>query len=165
MTDIDQCIHRERTWGGIGPKLALITLPYVVLSIVVMQRDPTFLALTFLNPDAAGLAGGLLLAVGCVFWSWAAIVFLTDFKKGELIARGPYGLCRNPIYASFIVFLLPALSLMVRSGMILTIDLALYINFKIAIHGERLPLQQTFGEQYDAYSRRVNELFPFPRIW
>ena len=164
MTDSEQCIHQERTWGGIGPKLALITLPYVILSIAVAQRDPEFLALSFFNAAAAQLAGLLLLAVGVVFWLWSAIVFLAEFKKGHLITRGPYGLCRNPIYASFMVFVLPALSLIFRSGIILSIDLALYINFKMAIHGERLLLQQSFGEAYDAYSKRVNELFPFPRF-
>jgi protein-S-isoprenylcysteine O-methyltransferase Ste14 len=152
------------TWGGIGPRLACITLPYVILATIVMQRDPEFLRLTFLDTTYAPLIGYFILGIGFVFWIASALVFLRDFKKGDLIVRGPYALCRNPIYASFIVFVLPALVLIVQSGMILTMDLVLYMNFKLSIHGERVVLQRTFGNTYTMYSNSVNELFPFPRF-
>jgi hypothetical protein len=37
------------TLGGIGPNLALLCLPYVVLSLIVMHRYPEFFDLSFLD--------------------------------------------------------------------------------------------------------------------
>ena len=164
MNDHAEHSTEKRTWDGIGPRLALLTIPYVVLAIVLAHKDPGFLAVTFLNPSYASPAGYCLIIIGLVFWGASAVVFLTDFKHGGLITRGPFALCRNPIYASIIVFLLPGLTLMFQSGVVLSIDLVLYLNFKLAIHGEVILLRREFGTAYDAYENNVHELFPFPKL-
>jgi protein-S-isoprenylcysteine O-methyltransferase Ste14 len=155
----------EMTLGGIGPKLMLMCLPYVLLSLAVMQRDPEFLDIRFLAQGYYKSAGILWLAAGLIFWAASAVTFLRNFGSGKLITTGIYGLCRNPIYASIIVFVLPALSLIYHSGLILSIDLVLYIGFKISIHGEVNLLKRKFGETYADYEKSVNELVPFPRFW
>lgn len=152
------------TWGGIGPKLALITLPYIILSIFVINRDPEFLKIKVADHNIIRLTGWILLTAGLIFYLLSAYTFLKYFKDGKLITRGPYSLCRNPIYATFIVFILPGLALILQSGMIFTIDLVLYLNFKIAIHGESAILRRLFGEEYDSYEKSVNEVLPIPKI-
>lgn len=156
--------NEKMTWGGIGPRLACITLPYVILALAVMHKDPGFLRLDFLDILPVEVFGYVLLGIGLVFWGASAVVFLKEFKQGKLIVRGPFALCRNPIYASIIVFIVPSFVLIFHSGMILTIDLVLYQNFTLSIHGERLVLRRTFGDAYASYERSVNELFPFPRV-
>lgn len=150
------------TLGGIGPKLALLSLPYVILSLAVMQRDPEFLNLEALDDSSIRTMGFIWLAAGLFFWISSAWVFLHDFKTGKLITRGPFAWCRNPIYASMILFVIPALGLIFHSGLILSIALVLYIGFRISIHGESIVLRRTFGTEYDEYEKSVNELFPFP---
>lgn len=154
----------EMTWSGIGPKLAFITLPYIILSLIITKRDPEFLRLNFLNAFYAQLVGYILLGAGIIFWLFSAVIFLSDFNEGNLIVRGPFAVCRNPIYTSFILFILPALALIFQSGIILTIDLVLYLNFKLSIHGEQLLLQRKFGDAYALYENSVNELLPFPKF-
>lgn len=151
------------TLGGIGPKLALLCAPYIVLSLVVMHRDPGFFDLRFLAVPYIKIFGFVWLGAGLIFWVSSAISFLKHFKKGKLITRGPYALCRNPIYASIIVFITPSLALIFHSGLIFTMALVLYSGFKISIHGETHLLRKAFGEEYEAYERSVNEIFPFPR--
>lgn len=150
------------TLGGIGPKLALMNLPYVILSLAVMQRDPEFLNLKALDCPWVRLLGFIWLSIGFLFWISSAWVFLHDFKTGKLITRGPFALCRNPIYASMILFIIPALGIIFHSGLILSIALVLYIGFKIAIHGETILLKRTFGKEYEEYEESVSELFPIP---
>lgn len=150
------------TLGGIGPKLALMNLPYVILSLVVMRRDPGFLNLDALDCPWVRLLGFLWLAIGFLFWISSAWVFLHDFKTGKLITRGPFACCRNPIYASMILFIIPALGIIFHSGLILSMALVLYIGFKIAIHGETILLRRSFGKEYEEYEKSVNELLPFP---
>ncbi|HLO90990.1 MAG TPA: methyltransferase, partial [Lentimicrobium sp.] len=101
------------------------------------------------------------LAVGFIFWTFSAIYFIRNFKPGELLTSGPFAICRNPIYASIILFIIPSLGILFQSGLILSISLVLFINFKIAIHGEEVILRRLFGEQYEQYCRKVNVIVPF----
>jgi len=151
------------TLFGCGPKLALLCLPYIILSLVVMFMYPDFFNLRFLDNIYARVLGYVWLAIGIVFWIYSAVYFLKYFKPGQLITRGPFGLCRNPIYSSIIVFIIPSLALVFHSGLTFTISLVLYIGFKISIHGETNVLRRIFGEEYDKYEKSVNEIIPFPR--
>jgi protein-S-isoprenylcysteine O-methyltransferase Ste14 len=149
--------------GGIGPKLALLCLPYVILSLIVMYRYPEFFDLKFLNIPYVKVLGFVWLGLGIFYWISSAIFFLKYFKTGKLIIQGPFALCRNPIYSSIIVFVIPSLALIFHSGIIFSISLVLYIGSKISIHGECNLLRRTFGEEYEIYEKSVNEIIPFPR--
>ena len=151
------------TLFGCGPKLALLCLPYIILSLVVMYMYHEFINLKFLDNIYARVLGYAWLATGIVFWIYSAVYFLKYFKPGQLITRGPFGLCRNPIYSSIIVFIIPSLALIFHSGLTFSIFLVLYIGFKISIHGETNVLRRIFGEEYDKYEKSVNEIIPFPR--
>ncbi len=150
------------TLFGCGPKLALLCLPYIILSLIVMLMYPDFFDLKFLDSNYARVLGYAWLAIGIVFWMYSAVYFLKYFKPGQLITSGPFGLCRNPIYSSIIVFIIPSLALIFHSGLTFSISLVLYIGFKISIHGETNVLRRIFGEEYDKYEKSVNEIIPFP---
>jgi len=150
------------TLFGCGPKLALLCLPYIILSLVVMYMYPEFFDLNFLDNVYAKVSGYVWFAIGIVFWIYSAVFFLKYFKPGQLITKGPFGLCRNPIYSSIIIFIIPSLALIFHSGLTFSISLVLYTGFKISIHGETNVLRKIFGEDYDKYEKSVNEIIPFP---
>jgi protein-S-isoprenylcysteine O-methyltransferase Ste14 len=151
------------TLGGIGPKLALLSLPFIILSLIVMYRYPEFSDLRFLNFTTVKIIGIVWSGMGFIFWITSAIFFLKHFKSGKLITTGPFALCRNPIYSSIIVFIIPGLALIFHSGLIFSISLVLYIGFRISIHGENHILKDNFGDEYVKYEKSVNNIFPFPR--
>lgn len=150
------------TLFGCGPKLALLCIPYILLSLTVMFRYPEFLNLRFLEYTFIKYMGFIWLGLGVIFWIYSAIFFLKYFKPGKLITQGSFALCRNPIYSSIIVFIIPALALIFHSGLIFSIALVLYLGFKISIHGETIILRRIFGEVYEIYEKSVNEILPFP---
>jgi protein-S-isoprenylcysteine O-methyltransferase Ste14 len=156
-------MNKTMTLFGCGPKLALLCLPYIILSLSVLYVYPSFLDLSILNVISAKIIGFIWLGIGCVFWIYSAIFFLKYFKPGELITAGPFSLCRNPIYSSIIVFIIPSLALIFHSGLIFSISVVLYIGFKISIHGETIVLRRIFGDKFEKYERSVNEIFPFPK--
>jgi protein-S-isoprenylcysteine O-methyltransferase Ste14 len=156
-------VIKPRTLGGVGPRLALLCLPYVVLSLLVMNRYPEFFTLKFLEHGYIRVIGFVWLSIGFVYWVLSAIWFLKFFKTGKLIVSGPLALCRNPIYSSMILFIIPSFGIIFHSGLIFSIALVLYIGFKISIHGESTALTREFGSEYEAYVMRVNEIIPFPR--
>jgi protein-S-isoprenylcysteine O-methyltransferase Ste14 len=153
------------TLFGCGPKLALLCLPYVILSLIVMYRYPEFFDLKFLDFPYINVFGIVWLGLGIIFWIYSAIFFLKYFKPGKLITQGPFALCRNPIYSSIIIFIIPSLALIFHSGLIFSISLVLYLGFKISIHGETNVLRRIFGEEYEIYEKSVNEFIPFPRYF
>ena len=150
------------TYGGIGPRLALLCLPYIILSIIIMIKYPEFSDLKFFDFPILKALGFIWLGLGIIFWIWSAIYFLKYFKQGNLITKGPFGICRNPIYSSLIVFIIPSLALVFHSGLILSISVVLYLGFRISIHGETNVLKRIFGEEYEIYEKSVNEIIPFP---
>ena len=150
------------TLFGCGPKLALLCLPYILLSLIVMFRYPDFLYFSFLEYSFIKYLAFIWLGLGIIFWIYSAVFFLKYFKPGKLITNGPFALCRNPIYSSIIVFIIPSLALIFHSGLILSIALVLYLGFRISIHGETIVLKRIFGEDYEIYEKSVNEIFPFP---
>ena len=115
----------------------------------------------FKFPYVKGI-GFIWLGLGIIFWIYSAIIFLKYFPAGKLITQGPFALCRNPIYSSLIVFIIPSLAFIFHSGLVFSIALVLYIGFKISIHGESRVLRRTFEEEYENYEKAVNEIIPFP---
>lgn len=156
-------MSNNMTLGGIGPKMALISLPYISLCFVLLSQNPAFLEIGILKNSVAYWSGISLLSIGFIFYLNTIIVFLKDFKQGKLITRGPFSLCRNPLYTSIILLILPGFGILFHSGIILSIPVVLYLNFKISIHGESIILKRTFGSQYDEYCSRVREFLPVPR--
>jgi protein-S-isoprenylcysteine O-methyltransferase Ste14 len=150
------------TLFGCGPKLALLCLPYIILSLIVMYKYPEFFDLGFLDFTFAKGLGVIWLGLGVIFWMYSAIFFLKYFKPGTLLTQGPFALCRNPIYSSLIVFVIPSIALILHSGLIYSISFVLFLGFKISIHGETILLRRTFGEEYEIYEKSVNEIVPFP---
>ena len=151
------------TFFGCGPRLALLSLPYIILSLIVMYKYPDFFDLRFLDFTFAKVLGFIGLGSGIIYWISSAIFFIKHFKPGTLITQGPFALCRNPIYSSIIVFIIPSLSIIFHSGLTFSISLVLYLGFRISIHGEANVLRRIFGEEYEIYEKSVNRIIPFPR--
>jgi hypothetical protein len=57
------------TLFGCGPKLALLSLPYVILSLIVMCKYPEFFDLRFLDFHFVKIFGFVWLGLGIIFGS------------------------------------------------------------------------------------------------
>jgi protein-S-isoprenylcysteine O-methyltransferase Ste14 len=78
---------------------------------------------------------------------------------------GPYALCRHPIYASWIVFNVPAIVLLADNWLGLLSVAPMYVALRILVRREEAWLERTFGDTYLEYRRRVNPVLPVPRFW
>jgi protein-S-isoprenylcysteine O-methyltransferase Ste14 len=89
--------------------------------------------------------------------NWAARV--TTGSSQELIAHGPYGKVRHPIYSGLLLAVLGTAILVgqVRAfaGLLLVI-----IGVAMKIRREEAALRRHFGEAYDLYAARVPALLP-----
>lgn len=144
--------------------LAVVVLPLFIASIVAEMAFPR--AFSFLGKFyGAGLALGIeLFAVGVLFWASAAYRLIFALKSGSLSTRGSYGLCRHPIFAWWIFFIIPSCALALDSWpFVIVAVIAFFLCRKGAVK-EELALKTRFGTAYETYCLNVNQLLPFPKL-
>jgi protein-S-isoprenylcysteine O-methyltransferase Ste14 len=149
--------------------LFLILLPLVV--VWVGPYLDSLLGLPSINVGAINyLIGGLLVIVGMYFGLWSNFV---QFTRGrgtplpvlptqELLTKGPYRYCRNPMTFGTI---LAYLGLGVMAGTIAGIGLVLVFAACLILYLKRMEereLAERFGEAYLQYRQEVP--FIIPRI-
>jgi protein-S-isoprenylcysteine O-methyltransferase Ste14 len=147
---------------GQGGKIILFTLPSLAAAILAHTYAPQVASL----PAGAGFLKPLayvLLVPGLALWATAVTQLLTGFSRGDLVTTGAYGVVRNPIYASAIFFILPAVALLTQTWVYFVPAAFLYAGVMIFIGTEERQLAQAFGAAYGAYLTRVDRLIPFKR--
>jgi protein-S-isoprenylcysteine O-methyltransferase Ste14 len=146
---------------GIGPKVAVILLPWLMISIGLSIMKPKLFMYPAGLKNILFVAGIILMTTGLIFYTSTARALLRGLKETRLVTTGPYRVCQNPLYTSFILFIIPALSLLLNSWLILTAGVLGYILFKRFIKSEYHELEEFFGEEYIKYHERTPEFFPF----
>lgn len=147
---------------GIGPMIAATGVTSFVAVILFRVARGHLSQWAF--PREAGIgAGAILVAVGLYFWLDSVRLIATRFKKDVLITTGVYRFVRNPMYAAFIVFIVPGLSLLLDDPMITLSSASMLLVFKSGIHREEEYLRERFGCAYLDYLRRVRQIVPF--LW
>jgi protein-S-isoprenylcysteine O-methyltransferase Ste14 len=145
---------KKMTVMGTGPQTAVPAFLYLALTIVLDRiLDPRF---RMHGPFSAYLPWGVILIVlGLVVLGLSAVQLMRAFKRHELATTGWYAIAPNPMFMSYVLFILPGLALLLRSWLVLTTSVVFYILIKVMTRPEDKWLLQEFGEQYVAYRKRV----------
>jgi protein-S-isoprenylcysteine O-methyltransferase Ste14 len=147
---------------GIGPKIAIILIPWLAATIVLSCLHISAFRFVTEGSLLLSITGVILLIIGILFYLSTVTMLLKGLKETRLMTTGTYGLCQNPLYASLILMIIPALSLLLNSWLILTSGIVGYIIFKRFIRQEYAELEKFFGENYLKYKNQTPEFFPFP---
>jgi protein-S-isoprenylcysteine O-methyltransferase Ste14 len=124
-----------------------------------------------LVPAPAEVALGILTlalaaaSVSMVIWAvrtlgkqWALAARLVEGHR--LITKGPYRFVRNPIYAGMFGMLVASGLALQHWGLLLPAIVLFVVGTLIRVRTEEELLRGAFGEQFEAYARRVPALFP-----
>ncbi len=147
---------------GAGPKIFRSMLPVLIVGIIVRIFFPAVSSFPNLKETMLKNAGWILLVPGIVIWISSVVQFLIEFPKGKLITTGVYSLSRNPIYASWIVFILPGLAGICNNWIFLLAGLIMYVSLVVNIKEEEKALTEIFGDEYRKYAGKVNRVLFFP---
>jgi protein-S-isoprenylcysteine O-methyltransferase Ste14 len=147
---------------GVGPKIAIVLLPWLLVSIVLSTHFRKMFSYTNEKSSLLFICGIVLLIFGTIFYGSTVRLLLKGLKETKLVTSGAFSLCQNPLYSSIILFIIPALSLIINSWLVLTSAIAGYIIFKIFIRKEYHELEKFFGSDYIKYKNETPEFFPFP---
>jgi protein-S-isoprenylcysteine O-methyltransferase Ste14 len=148
---------------GIGPLLA--TVGGGTIAVVVVCQG--FWGFTLPVPstwrESFLIIGVFLVAVGTYFWLSSVVLIKRAFDSHRLITKGVYRLTRNPLYASFIVFIIPGLAFMENNLSLLVTSVTMFVAFKLRIRREEEFLEKQFGMEFEHYKKSVAQLIPFTR--
>jgi protein-S-isoprenylcysteine O-methyltransferase Ste14 len=145
---------------GQGIWIILFTAPAVAAAVVAHRHVPDLVRIPLPTSILTPLAVALV-PVGLAFWLTALVQLLIGFPQGKLVTSGAYGVCRNPIYSSFVFFVLPGLSLASGTWAYLVVAAVLCLGVRIFIRKEERDLLRVFGEEYRQYTVRVHRVIPF----
>jgi protein-S-isoprenylcysteine O-methyltransferase Ste14 len=139
---------------GSGDKIALLTLPFVVVGLIANVMVPTVF-------DAGGPSEFLrtisivVLIPGITIWIWSVVLILEKVPRGELITSGPYALVKHPIYTSVALLVLPWIGFLLDTWLGALIGIVLYVASRTYAPAEEEALAATFGPAWDAYCATV----------
>lgn len=152
---------KKMDFYGIGPKIGRVLIPWLALTIVLSCITDNF---KFSAERSSGLtiAGAIVLVFGLIFYFSSVRFLLNGLKEGKLVTNGTFSLCQNPLYMSFILFLIPAIALLLNSWLVLTSSLVGFILLKVHVKKEYQMLEEFFGDEYLKYKNETPEFFPFP---
>lgn len=152
-----------------------LTYAALILGLVALFLPPDGLSSWGIPPPAGtpvprvlGVVvalGGAALALWCV-GTFAFVGKGTPLPfdpPRRLVVRGPYRIVRNPM-AIGVFLVLGGVALYYRSTDLLAFTAAfiLGIHLMVVLY-EEPTLRRTFGEEYEAYTRRVRRWWPWPR--
>ena len=147
---------------GIGPKIAIVLLPWLAASIILSSINIRVFKYASEASIVILTAGIVLMAAALIFYFSTVRLLLKGLKETRLMTTGPYKYTQNPLYAAIILFIIPALSLILNSWLVLTTSFVGYILFKLFIKHEYEELEKFFGEDYLKYKSKTSEFFPLP---
>lgn len=145
---------RKMTRWGIGPKFAILTLLYATL-IYLLQ-----IVLPYLMFGPYHILGIIFMVIGSLLFIYPAVTIDKYFNNNKLRTTDFYSIVRHPIYASWILIIIPGIILYWGSILGITIPFISYLIFRKLIHVEDDYLLEKFGIEYTNYKNSVNAVFP-----
>jgi protein-S-isoprenylcysteine O-methyltransferase Ste14 len=139
---------------GSGDKIALATLPVLVVGLVMQIANPALFAVG--GPPAALMAVSIVvLVVGAVGWVWSAWLVLTRVPRGELITTGPFALVKHPLYTAVSLMVLPWAGFLLDTWLGALVGAAMYVAARVFAPAEETALSARFGPAWDEYREAV----------
>jgi protein-S-isoprenylcysteine O-methyltransferase Ste14 len=145
---------------GQGGKIIIFTLPFAIIAVLIHVLLPGFASLPgiFIIVKPVGY---VLLVPGILLWLSGVVQLVKDFPKGKLITTGAYGICRNPIYSSMILLVLPSISIITVTWVYFVVALFLFLGVVLFIKKEEEQLLRVFGKEYASYKDNISRVLPF----
>ena len=149
---------------GAGPTIASTAVICAVLAGIASYEYPLVCLVPALHHPVIEAFAWVLVAIGVVMWLAGAVTVMRAYNRDELVTSGVYTVVRHPMYAGWIVLILPGLTLLITAWPLLLAPLAAYAVFKQTIYREDEYLAKRFVRNYLDYRARVNEIVPIPRF-
>ena len=110
------------------------------------------------------------IALGTVFIGAGIPLFIISghmvhrhIDEGRLCTTGVYAYFRHPLYAAWVLLIIPGIVIIIGSVVAVSWPIFLYGLFRVFTVEEEEYLRKNFGSQYMKYEEQVNAIFP--KLW
>jgi protein-S-isoprenylcysteine O-methyltransferase Ste14 len=148
-------MKNEMKIAGIAPLIAVPTFLYLIITVVISFLTGSMFTITGNHYSVLAATGILLIVTGVLMVISCGRKLLKSFNKELLMTDGLYRIFRNPMYASYMLFVIPGICLLFNSWLVLTTIIVNYILFSIFVKREHDYLQKKFGREYEDYLNSV----------
>ena len=146
---------------GIGHIFSLLTIFYgAIVSFITTYYYP-FFQVQIIPYYIMSSLGIVLIVIGLPFLIISVIAIMQAYNRDKLVIHGIYRCCRNPLYAAWTVFIVPGITLLTNSWIILSIPIFMYIILRFLVKKEEEYLYETFGTEYLDYKKKVPFIIPY----
>jgi len=156
-------VPEKMSLWGVGPKIGRWTFFYLAAAVAATLVWPSVFSIRFVPRGYLAAAGGVLLLSVVPLYVITVRAVARAHREDRLVTTGPYAVCRHPLYALWILLIVPAVAAFLASWLVLTASLFMYVVTRIATRHEEAYLEERFGEAYREYKRRVNAVLP--TVW
>lgn len=156
-------MNKEMDRFGVGPKFTALGLVYgAVIFVLHYSFFPNF-TFTLFSRWVNIVFGTILILIGIPLFILSGIMVHSHISRGELCTTGIYAYFRHPLYAAWVVFIVPGIVIITGSVIAVSLPVFLYVLCKIFTVREEQYLGREFGHEYVEYEEKVNAIFP--KIW
>lgn len=141
--------------AGVAPLIAIPTLLYLILTVVISLMVSKIFTITTNHYSVLAAIGIVLITVGVLMVISCGRKLLKSFNEDLLMTDGLYRIFRNPMYAAYLIFIIPGICLFFNSWLVLTTVFINYILFSVFIKREHRYLEEKFGSEYEKYLEKV----------
>ncbi len=135
---------------------------WLVITVVLMGVTHRFLPLVTFENEVTEVTGIIILLFGVAMIAWSAVGFARagtnaiPFREASaLVTGGFYRITRNPMYLGMVLILVGGGLKIGSLGALLPIPMFVVVIRRNFILGEERFLEETFGEEYLEYKKRV----------
>ena len=145
---------------GIGPIFASLSIGYGLLMLIISHYSHPIFQISVVHYGALAILGVVLMVIGVPFFIISVVTVMRAYNADELVTGGIFRCCRHPLYASWVVFIVPGIVFIVNSWIGLTTPLFMYFILRILVKKEEAYLENVFGSEYLEYKKVVPCILP-----
>jgi protein-S-isoprenylcysteine O-methyltransferase Ste14 len=156
-------MNKEMDRFGTGPKFTAFGLGYGATIFFLHYLFFSNFTFTLISRWVNILLGIILILVGIPLFIVSGKVVHEHINKGKLCTTGIYAYSRHPLYAAWVVLIVPGIVIITGSVIAISWPLFLYILCRVFTAEEEKYLREKFGDGYLKYEKEVCAVFP--KLW
>jgi protein-S-isoprenylcysteine O-methyltransferase Ste14 len=145
---------------GIGPIFASLSIGYGMIMLVISRYFQPLFQIDFMPYWLMSILGISLIVIGVPFFIISVKTVMRAYNANELVIDGIFRCCRHPLYASWVVFIVPGIVLLVNSWIGLTTPVFMYLILGKLVKNKEIYLESVFGPEYIRYRQKVPCILP-----